>query len=63
MDFAKDRGASFRSLARDAECTVRFLIDCYEGRRNVPSWLFLALPRDAHAEAVRLEIESLRKVG
>jgi hypothetical protein len=63
IDYAIAHGHSFRSLARDAECTVRHVLDCYEGRRNVPAWLFEAMPADARAEGVRVEIESLRKVG
>lgn len=63
VDYAMAQGASFRSLARRADCTVRHLIDCYEGRRNVPAWLFDAMPCDARAEGVRVEIQSLRKVS
>lgn len=63
IDFAIAQGHSWRSLARDAECTVRHLIDCYEARRNVPAWLFDAMPSDARAEGVRVEIEQLRKVS
>jgi hypothetical protein len=63
VDYAVAQGASFRSLARAADCTVRHLIDCYDGRRNVPAWMFEAMPKDARAEGVRVEIETLRKVG
>ena len=63
VDYAVGHGASFRALARLADCTVRHFIDCYEGRRNVPAWMFDAMPSDARAEGVRVEIESLRKVS
>ena len=63
VDYAVAHGESFRSLARMADCTVRHLIDCYDGRRNVPAWMFDAMPADARAEGVRVEIESLRKVS
>lgn len=63
VNYAIANGHSFRSLARRAECTVRHLIDCYDGRRNVPAWMFDAMPSDARAEGVRVEIQSLRKVS
>lgn len=63
VDHALAHGHSWRSLARDAECTVRHVIDCYDGRRNVPAWLFDAMPLDARAEGVRVEIAQLRKVS
>jgi hypothetical protein len=63
VDHALAHGHSFRSLARDAECTVRHVLDCYEGARNVPAWLFDAMPSDSRAEGVRVEIEQLRKVS
>lgn len=63
VDYALAQGQSFRSLARAAECTVRHLIDCYDGRRNVPAWMFDAMPADARAEGIRVEIEQLRKVS
>lgn len=63
VDHALAHGSSWRSLARDAECTVRHVIDCYDGRRNVPAWLFDAMPAESRAEGVRVEIEQLRKVG
>lgn len=63
IDYAVAQGATFRGLARMADCSVRHLIDCYEGRRNVPAWMFEAMPSDARAEGVRVEIATLRRVG
>lgn len=60
VDAAVAEGHSFRAIARAAHCTVRHVIDCYEGRRNPPGWLFDALPRCAQVEAVRHTIAALK---
>lgn len=61
VDAACTNGWSLRSLAREAHCTVRHLIDCYEGKRAVPGWMFEALPREARVEEARLLVDQLRR--
>jgi hypothetical protein len=63
VEYMVARGWTYRALARHCGCSVRHLIDCANGTRNVPGWLFDALPPEAREEAVRIEIEALRKVG
>lgn len=63
VDFVLAHGWSWREIARQAECPVQHVQDCYDGRRNVPGWLLEAFPPEAQAEAVRLHIEQIRRVG
>jgi hypothetical protein len=62
-DYALAHGWSWRRIAREAECTVQHVQECYRGSRNVPGWLCEVFPPEAQAEAVRLHIEQLRKAG
>jgi len=59
-DVAFKNGWTFRAIARAAHCTVRQVIDCYEGRRNPAGWLFEALPPEGRAESIRQQIARLK---
>lgn len=55
---------SWRKIARHLRCTVTTVQAVYKGHRYVPSWMLDGLPREARAEAARIEFQQINgKVG